>query len=360
MAVPVSLCSLMGILALLLVSNDASAVVLVHDQFLETGTLAGKTPSPGPGAAWNAGAQTGVNAVTVVNTSASPVNNEVALIQTEAVNGEDIANIFADRATTATTYARFDFRLPGADNASLSSDADILAEGLFFVTLRGSSASTSQRGRVGVVAPAVSGYRMAVNADNSNLANGATFPQDLAFDTTYRAIFSYDASANKSKLWINPNDESSANVEHTGDPLNVGLTAINRIILRQHNSYNGKQFVDNVVVGTTFADVLNPPTPVPGDYNGNGVVDAADYVLWRKGGPLLNEVDTPGTVNDADYTEWRAHFGNPAGLGSSLAMVPEPAGGILAVHLCVLGAVRRNRLPQKTQRASRSKKKEST
>ena len=36
---------------------------------------------------------------------------------------------------------------------------------------------------------------------------------------------------------------------------------------------------------------------VPGDYNGNFVVDAADYVLWRKGGPLQNEVDTPGTVN---------------------------------------------------------------
>ena len=78
MAVRVSFCSLTGILALLLASHDACAIVLVHDQFLETGTLAGKKPLPGPGAAWNAGAQTGVNAVTVVNTSASPVNNEVA------------------------------------------------------------------------------------------------------------------------------------------------------------------------------------------------------------------------------------------------------------------------------------------
>ncbi len=41
--------------------------------------------------------------------------------------------------------------------------------------------------------------------------------------------------------------------------------------------------------------------PLPGDYNGNGTVDAADYVLWRKGGPLLNEVNSPGTVNAADY-----------------------------------------------------------
>jgi len=69
------------------------------------------------------------------------------------------------------------------------------------------------------------------------------------------------------------------------------------------------------------------PVGVPGDYNGNGKVDGADYVLWRHGGPLQNEVDTPGTVNAADYTEWRARFGNPPGSGSGLSggAVPEPA-----------------------------------
>jgi hypothetical protein len=68
---------------------------------------------------------------------------------------------------------------------------------------------------------------------------------------------------------------------------------------------------------------------VAGDYNGNGVVDAADYVLWRNGGPLANEVAVPGTVNAADYTAWRARFGNAsgsgAGLGASVPAVPEPA-----------------------------------
>jgi hypothetical protein len=69
------------------------------------------------------------------------------------------------------------------------------------------------------------------------------------------------------------------------------------------------------------------PVGVSGDYNNNGTVDAADYVLWRDGGPLANEVDTPGIVNQQDYVEWRARFGNN-GPGSSLgggAQVPEPA-----------------------------------
>jgi hypothetical protein len=84
---------------------------------------------------------------------------------------------------------------------------------------------------------------------------------------------------------------------------------------------------------------------VPGDYNGNGIVDAGDYVLWRKGGPLQNEVDTPGTVNAADYTAWRARFGNTSGSGSGnllAAAVPEPATyGLVILGLAVGMGLRR-------------------
>jgi hypothetical protein len=75
---------------------------------------------------------------------------------------------------------------------------------------------------------------------------------------------------------------------------------------------------------------------VSGDYNGNGVVDAGDYVLWRKGGPLQND-PTPG-VQAADYTYWRSRFGATSGSGSSLsAAVPEPAALSLLIVMLVLG-----------------------
>jgi hypothetical protein len=75
------------------------------------------------------------------------------------------------------------------------------------------------------------------------------------------------------------------------------------------------------------------PPSVPGDYNSNGTVDAADYVLWRNGGPLANEVDAPGTVNAADYDAWKARFGNASGSGSGLGngAVPEPASALLTL-----------------------------
>jgi hypothetical protein len=75
---------------------------------------------------------------------------------------------------------------------------------------------------------------------------------------------------------------------------------------------------------------------VLGDYNGNGSVDAADYVLWRNGGPLQNEGDNPGTVNQADYDFWRSRFGANSGNGSlaeASATVPEPPTGLLMLSI---------------------------
>jgi len=71
---------------------------------------------------------------------------------------------------------------------------------------------------------------------------------------------------------------------------------------------------------------------VPGDFNGNGKVDGADYVLWRNGGPLQND-PTPG-VQAADYAFWRSAFGNSgagAGLGSGASAVPEPGALLLSM-----------------------------
>jgi hypothetical protein len=59
---------------------------------------------------------------------------------------------------------------------------------------------------------------------------------------------------------------------------------------------------------------------IPGDFNGNGVVDAPDYVVWRKG--------LGTTYSQYEYNVWRAYFGQTAGSGtgaSANAAVPEPA-----------------------------------
>lgn len=70
---------------------------------------------------------------------------------------------------------------------------------------------------------------------------------------------------------------------------------------------------------------------VLGDYDGNGVVDAADYVVWRNSPTSLqNEGASPGVVDQADYDFWRSRFGATAGSGSTVASVPEPGTLFLA------------------------------
>jgi len=53
-----------------------------------------------------------------------------------------------------------------------------------------------------------------------------------------------------------------------------------------------------------------------GDYNGNGIVDAADYTVWRDtfGQTLLwpgegADGDLSGTIDQGDYDFWKANFG---------------------------------------------------
>ncbi len=71
-----------------------------------------------------------------------------------------------------------------------------------------------------------------------------------------------------------------------------------------------------------YEGVSTPPA-LPGDYNQDNAVDAADYSLWRKtlgttGVPAYSgaDGDGDGMIGQADYGVWRNHFGaGGAGLG---------------------------------------------
>ncbi len=108
-----------------------------------------------------------------------------------------------------------------------------------------------------------------------------------------------------------------------GSNLALGVSDVNTSTAR-HPALEFTVF-DNLTVSSVT------PAGVAGDYNGNGVVDMADYVLWRNGGPLQNEVNSIGTVDSTDYDAWRARFGNTSGSGSGLgsSAVPEPASMLL-------------------------------
>lgn len=84
----------------------------------------------------------------------------------------------------------------------------------------------------------------------------------------------------------------------------------------------GAVLIDNVAFGIV--------EPLAGDFNADGVVDAADYTVWWDGLGV--------TYTAADYNVWRANYGATA--PPQAASVPEPATGIVLSLLLPLVAKR--------------------
>lgn len=80
------------------------------------------------------------------------------------------------------------------------------------------------------------------------------------------------------------------------------------------------------------------PTLLPGDYNADGMVDAADYTVWRDhlgDDESLPNDDTPGVVMD-DYNVWKQHFGMSSDSMNVLPTVSVPESTSLGLALVAL------------------------
>lgn len=112
--------------------------------------------------------------------------------------------------------------------------------------------------------------------------------------------------------------------------------------------------ISTALNATNFARPL--PIKLVGDYDGDGVVNAADYSVWRDslgrtGSNLAADGNGNGSIDNGDYTVWKSNFGDTLGAGEIAAgytvSVPVPEPGLLIPLLMVwarlAGCRKRNR-----------------
>ena len=124
--------------------------------------------------------------------------------------------------------------------------------------------------------------------------------------------------------------------------LKLPVTAADLISWSSH-TVNGV-FIDNIFVGIEA-------TTNNADFDGSGLVDGNDFLLWQRGfgsagqtDNSMGDADGNGIVDDADLAVWEAQYGSPPPpLVSAASAVPEPASSLLMLLGLVTVASRRSR-----------------
>jgi len=200
------------------------------------------------------------------------------------------------------------------------------------------------QGASGTVAAGAAGFQwMTVNVEVDTEAIG---PSGATSDPGF-ARFSMRSDSSGNTVVIGTVDNSNDAESPTIMSGSIGLLMSDLFSSVAVNPAYSFGIFDNVQVFDGLVPL--PSGGLPGDYNEDSTVDAADYTVWRNmlgtSLALPNENPdalTPGVVDQEDYDFWKSQFGATAGSGSLVAgNVPEPASaGLLAIGLFALLAGR--------------------
>jgi predicted extracellular nuclease len=179
---------------------------------------------------------------------------------------------FADQ-TSGTLYAGFDF--------SVDPDAFSGSDFEYFAHFKDNG--TNFRSRVDLIAPTGAGD-FSVGFANSSSTHQVSWASDLDFDTSYRAVMSFDLDADKGSLWIDPASATSASISDTS----VSVTSmLNAFALRQSDSSADETVrIDNLTIAATFDEAVSGPA---GDGTGGGGAGGGS------GAPLLKVGEIQGS-----------------------------------------------------------------
>jgi hypothetical protein len=227
---------------------------------------------------------------------------------------------------------------------------------------------------VGLVSLTAAVPALAINFDVSSVSVSSFAPNPIqigARPTLFGYSFRWDKQGGAATINLNISASLSSNAIYgDSDDISIGNTVTSQSFSGSggtstitHSSASGLgflqvpsgsavgeyyAFVNIAPVGPIYVDpdsndafgtrpwkvrVTTEPTIV-GDFNGDGAVGAADYVVWRKNNGSTQE-----------FNAWRANFGNTVGSGTSqgasefAGSVPEPGACVLFAFAAAIALV---------------------
>jgi PEP-CTERM motif len=252
----------------------------------------------------------------------------------EAINGGSIAVALGYTQTAGVT------RLSGGGTISASNAATLSTISVAGGRLEATGTIAANVANSATIAPGAPTGTLAITGDLT-LAASSTLEIDLAgniqgtgYDFVQEAgVAALDLQGALSLTLLNgfvPAAADSLIILSSSEPLTGAFS----------NIVNGRVTASDGITSLRVSVIGNHVVvgELPGDYNGNGVVDAADYVVWRKG---LGTTHLPA---HADI--WRGQFGVIAGGGSIAAdsapaftSVPEPTSLMLLALAGLFAAI---------------------
>jgi hypothetical protein len=180
-------------------------------------------------------------------------------------------------------------------------------------------------------------WRLMAGVDSNNLIDFRHYGSQFADADQFASIETVSASDNDLLLFR----------AYVGRSVVVGGAAID-VFIDDWQSLSGGA-IRTWYDGVGYALVSETSPLLVGDYNDDGAVDAADYVVWRKNVGLtvaLPNRDTAnsGPITEDDFDSWRENFGNThPGSGSAESLsTPEPSSFVLALLVVFMAMGRSN------------------
>jgi len=370
----------LAVLAAAAYASSARAGLDVYEgfQYADGTIIVGQSGGGGWSNAWNKSGNAGSteNATTpgLTYSSLPVLGNKVSLAGqqlTTASSTGSSAFVFRNfgsaityGADSSTAWISFIGQRTGAKSGAHGAGLTPTYQRIFGISFfSGGTANTNERFNVGELTSSTSFVdtdMWALNIfDPNSAANNLTVPSTTAVDQLsfllVRVDYGIGTGTDNAYLWVNPNlglgEPSTGSAQATLSNKNLEF---DRLRLSAGGSQSSTDqpnggllaasgLLDEIRVGTSFASVIGPGL-IPGDVNGDLVVNSSDYQIIRNNFQLSSasraqgDLNGDGSVNFTDFRIWKNN--KAAGSGAEVSLgdfaVPEPSSVVL-ISLAIVG-----------------------